>query len=306
MQRSKLDIGRADAGAGGMSIRSGMGASSSSSDASAMAQSTGSSGAGSGSMCLEKSSSRRMECRGLCDGLAEFGVAACAQAMPSSCPSLGRASWREEAQYDVRELLLHGGHRALTGVDAGRVPEKDPCMFFFAQVQHVVQCGCELQDRGRGGPAVLGRDVASALLRQDGVCLGRLHDQHVQRAMVHAEGDRECRGLLCIALQLGLLHPAAAPPDLMHQEEAAGRLVDVHDAVCAGSVLVHEPAQLDEQPVRVGVLLLRAVELFQALGGLLVAQAHATQELLHPGEKATNLSHVGPHRSRSKVISASQ
>ena len=39
--------------------------------------------------------------------------------------------------------------------------------------------------------------------------------------------------------------------------------------------LVHEQAQLDEEPVRVGVLLLRAVELFQALGGLLEAQAHA-------------------------------
>ena len=34
----------------------------------------------------------------------------------------------------------------------------------------------------------------------------------------------------------------------------------------SGSVLVHEPAELDEQPVRVGVL----------------------QELLHPGEKAQN------------------
>ena len=31
----------------------------------------------------------------------------------------------------------------------------------------------------------------------------------------------------------------------------------------------------DEQPVRVGLLLLRAVELLQALGGLLEAQAHA-------------------------------
>ena len=72
---------------------------------------------------------------------------------------------------------------------------------------------------------------------------------------------------------------------LMHRQEAAGRLVDVHDAVCAGSVLVHEPAELDEEPVRVGVLL-RAVDLFHALGGLLEAQAHATQELLHPGEKA--------------------
>ena len=31
----------------------------------------------------------------------------------------------------------------------------------------------------------------------------------------------------------------------------------------------------DEEPVRVGLLLLRAVELLQALGGLLEAQAHA-------------------------------
>ena len=29
-----------------------------------------------------------VECRGLCDGLAELGIAACAQAMPSSCPRL--------------------------------------------------------------------------------------------------------------------------------------------------------------------------------------------------------------------------
>ena len=37
-----------------------------------------------------------------------------------------------------------------------------------------------------------------------------------------------------------------------------------------------------------GVRLLRAVELFHALGGLLVAQAHATQELLQPVEKVQN------------------
>ena len=74
----------------------------------------------------------------------------------------------------------------------------------------------------------------------------------------------------------------------MHRQEAAGRLVDVHDAVCAGSVLAHQPAQPHEQPMRVGVLLLRAVELFHALGRLLEAQAHATQELLHPDEKAQN------------------
>ena len=113
------------------------------------------------------------------------------------------------------------------------------------------------------------------LLRQDGVCLARVLDlyQHVQRATVHAQGDRECRGLLCVALQLGLLNAATASPDLMHRQEPAGRLVDVHEAVCADSVLVHQPAQLHEEPVLVGVLL-------HALGGLLVAQAHAIQESL--------------------------
>ena len=80
---------------------------------------------------------------------------------------------------------------------------------------------------------------------------------------------------LVLALQLSLQHAAAAPSGLMHRQEAARGLVDVHDAVCADSVLVHEPAQLDEQPVRVGLLQSRAVELLQALGGLLVAQAHA-------------------------------
>ena len=40
----------------------------------------------------------------------------------------------------------------------------------------------------------------------------------------------------------------------MHWEEAARRLVDVHDAVCPDCVLVHQPAQLDEQPERVGLL----------------------------------------------------
>ena len=68
----------------------------------------------------------------------------------------------------------------------------------------------------------------------------------------------------------------------MHREEPAGCLVDVHDSICADSVLVHQPAQLDEQPVRVGLLQSRAVELFHAIGGLLEAQAHATQELSDP------------------------
>ena len=75
---------------------------------------------------------------------------------------------------------------------------------------------------------------------------------------------------------------AAAPPDLLHRQEAARSLVDVPDSICADSVLVHQPAKLDEQPVRVGVLLLKAVQLLHALGGFLVAQAHDTQELLDP------------------------
>ena len=84
-----------------------------------------------------------------------------------------------------------------TGVDAGHV-----------------QCGRELQDRGRRGPAVLRCDVISVLrpglLRQDGVCLARVHDLH--RTTVHSEGDRECRGLSRFALQLSLFEAAAAPP----------------------------------------------------------------------------------------------
>ena len=66
-----------------------------------------------------------------------------------------RASWRDEAQHDERETGPHGGQGGLAGVDAGHVPEKDPRLSFSARVQHVVQCGCELQERCRGGPAVL-------------------------------------------------------------------------------------------------------------------------------------------------------
>ena len=192
-------------------------------------------------------------------------------------------------------MRLHGGQSGLTGMDAGHLPEKDPRLSLPPRVHHVVQSAHELQDRGRRGPAVLRRDVVGALrpglFGQDGVCLAGVHDlhQHVQRATVHAEGDRECRGLLCVALQLSLLHAAAAPPDLLHREETARGLVDVHDAVCADCVLVHEPAQLDEEPVRVGLLQSRAVELLQALGGLLEAQAHATQESLHPALAGTHV-----------------
>ena len=66
-----------------------------------------------------------------------------------------RALWREEREHDVRECGLHGGQGGLAGVDAGHVPEEDPRLSFLARVQHVVQTGRELQDRGRGGPAVL-------------------------------------------------------------------------------------------------------------------------------------------------------
>ena len=108
---------------------------------------------------------------------------------------------RDEAQHDVRECGLHGGQGGLAGVDAGHVPEKDPRLSLPAWIEHAVQCGCELQERRRRGPAVLRRDVVGALrsrlLRQDGVCLAGVHDlhPHVQRATVHAEGDCVRRGL---------------------------------------------------------------------------------------------------------------
>ena len=133
--------------------------------------------------------------------------------------------------------------------------------------------------------------MGPGLLRQDGVCLARVHDlhEHVQRSTAHAEGDCECRRLPRVALQLSLLHAAAAPSNVMHREETGRGLVDVHDAVCTDSVLVHETAQLDEEPVRVGLLQSRAVELLQALGGLLEAQAHATQKSLDPSLAGTRV-----------------
>ena len=94
MQRSKFDIRGADAGAGGMSISSGSGG------ASGMGRVVfvvcricqcpfhGVFGRGLGLDVLGEELIVGVECRGLCDGLAELGVAACAQAMPSSCPRL--------------------------------------------------------------------------------------------------------------------------------------------------------------------------------------------------------------------------
>ena len=117
-----------------------------------------------------------------------------------------RAVRRDEAQHDVRECGPHGGQGGLAGVDAGHVPEKDPRLSLPAWIEHVVQTGLELQERRRRSPAVLRCDVVGALrpglLRQDGLCLARVHDlhEHVQRATVHTEGHRECRGLPRVAL----------------------------------------------------------------------------------------------------------
>ena len=83
------------------------------------------------------------------------------------------AARRDAAQHDVRKLRLHGAHGALAGVHAGHVPEKDPRLSFLPWVHHVVQCGRELQDRGRRYPAVL----QPGLLWQDGVCLETLHER---------------------------------------------------------------------------------------------------------------------------------
>ena len=66
-----------------------------------------------------------------------------------------RASWWDEAQHDVWESGLHGGQGGLAGVDAGRVPEKDPRLSFSARVHHVVQSGREPQERRRRGTAAV-------------------------------------------------------------------------------------------------------------------------------------------------------
>ena len=66
-----------------------------------------------------------------------------------------RALWREEAQHDVRVCGPHGGQGGLAGVDAGHVPEEDPRLSLSAWIEHVIQSGRELQDRGRRCPAVV-------------------------------------------------------------------------------------------------------------------------------------------------------
>ena len=210
MQRSKFDIGSADAGAGGMSISSGsggasgMGASSSSSDASAMAHSTGSSGV------HALFSSQRSVTTRAAHSAEDWRRHALFMAKPSKEPSrterarvalacvwmqllkLRKTATSQGCKYEVLrggmnhsttcgESGLHGGQGGLAGVDAGHVPEKDPRLSFFAWVHRVVQTGRELQDRGRRGPAVLRWDVAGALAR-DAPVRRRLSCQRVRSA----------------------------------------------------------------------------------------------------------------------------
>ena len=59
---------------------------------------------------------------------------------------------RDEAQHDVTESGLHSGQVGLTDVDVDHVPEKDPRLSFFTQIQYIVQTGRELQDHGRRCP----------------------------------------------------------------------------------------------------------------------------------------------------------
>ena len=75
-----------------------------------------------------------------------------------------------------------------------------------------------------------------------------------------------------------------------------------YHVVCADAIGAHQPAQLDEEPVRVGVLLLRAVELFQALGGLLVDQVHAEQELSDPSLARTDVEPSASSQSCTKPL----
>ena len=73
-----------------------------------------------------------------------------------------RASWREEAQYDVNFSFMAVIVASLAWMLAVSQRRIHACSSLL-RIQHVVQCGYELQDRGRrDGPAVLRRDVVSA------------------------------------------------------------------------------------------------------------------------------------------------
>ena len=88
----------------------------------------------------------------------------------------------------------------------------------------------------------------------------------------------------------------------MQRQEAAGRLVDVHDAVCADSVLaVSQHSLMNSRCV--------SVELFHAVGGLLAAQVHAVYKLSDPLSAGTGVVslcvepfvHQAPDRHRAEA-----
>ena len=76
---------------------------------------------------------------------------------------------------------------------------------------------------------------------------------------------------------------------------------------CADSVRAHQPAELDEEAVRVGVLLLRAVDLFHALGGLLAAQTHAVLTQSSPSVSSHSYNQASDrHRAEAHYVGHSQ
>ena len=220
MHRSKLDIGGADAGAGGMSIgsdsggASGMSASSSSSDASAVVHSTGSSGAGSCSICLANYAPVRAARWPLRRprGIQRRSVRAI-DAIPCCRPRPRRHA-----------LLMAKPSKVPSRTERARVALACAWMQLLKLRKTATSQGCkndvlrgevwrpgwprwrECWPCAREGSTMVllcsGSARCPGLLRQDGVCLARVHDlhQHIKRATVHAEGDRECRGLLCVAL----------------------------------------------------------------------------------------------------------
>ena len=144
--------------------------------------------------------------------------------------------------------------------------------------------------------------------------------------MVYAEGDCECRGLFGVALQLSLFDAAAAPPDLTHRQEAAGRLVNVHDRSAPTACLsISQHSLMNSRCVLAcccsglwssfthlaGFLMLRRMprkSCFTQVKRLkkIFQKKKAIQTVTSLFFLETNLSHGGPHCSRSKVISASQ
>ena len=103
---------------------------------------------------------------------------------------------------------------------------------------------------------------------------------------------QHCRGAVGTSTR-AVTCALTSKPQLLLIFHSAGAVVSTvkNNQICYfSSVTVSSiVAQLDEQPVRVGVLQLRAVELFHALGGQLVAQAHAVEDPSHPPLAGTHV-----------------